>query len=129
MTGGEIFLVVEAVIYGLLGSTNLAFTRLRLSQVLGPGHQATPMDVFWQRDIGIFQLGLSALAIYTVADEGVDPRVALFVLGLVWTLGAVFLALTALYNDQLAHITSRTAGLGIAAISGGLAALNWVFYV
>lgn len=124
----QLVLILQAIVYGLLGSTNLLFTKKRLSYVFGPDYDITKLDIFWQRDIGIFQLGLATLACYTCWQGGTSSRVEFLVLGFVWTLGAIFLAQTALFNLDLRHITSKGAGLGIAFISAIFAILNWICF-
>lgn len=124
----EIFLTVQVLVYGLLGVTNLLFTKKRLLYVFGSNYEITSLDIFWQRDIGIFQIGLATLALYSLLDNTLDMKSAFITLGLVWTLGALFLSTTALFNRSLDHITSKRAGLAIASVSAVFALLNWYFF-
>jgi len=125
----QIILIIQAIVYGLLGSTNLLFTKKRLSYVFGRDYKITDLDVFWQRDIGIFQLGMATLALYASFQDTSSAKVAFIALGLVWTCGALFLAYTALFSENLKHITSKQAGLGIATISAVFAFLNWYCFL
>ena len=129
MSGIAIFLIIQACVYGLLGVTNLLFTRKRLSYVFGQDYALTELDLFWQRDIGIFQIGLATLATYTYFTALPNPQSTLVTLGTVWSMGAIFLASTGLFNKKLEHITSPQAAIGIATVSVIFGGLNWYFLV
>ncbi len=118
------FLVIQSVIYGILGVTNLMLTRQRLRYVFDEGYDPTALDIFWQRDIGIFQVGMAVVALYAASETPAAMKVGFMALGVVWGLGALFIARTALFDKELQHIVSRNAGLGIATFIGILAFFN-----
>lgn len=122
------FLIIQSIIYGILGVTNLLFTKHRLRYVFDENYQVTALDIFWQRDIGIFQVGLAIVALYSTSEPPSAMKVALLSIGFVWGLGALLMARTALFDSDLQHVVSRNAGLGLALITGILAILNLFFW-
>ena len=127
--GPKIFLIFQGCLYGILGITNFLFTKRRLEYVFGPKYNITPVDIFWQRDIGIFQLAMAIVSIYSSVEDVSTMKVAFATLGSLWGMGTLFLAYTTLFNKEVHGIVSTKSGLGIAAVSTVLALLNGYFWL